>query len=454
MSVQQSVVNNVGVLALITALGLLVLTYKGLSAAALAIFLILHPEITFALFINAGSFKTYEQLQLPFDATLVLGSLVALSITLSLFRSRFSNLTETISNSIGLIIPYYLLALIMMAGLIYTPSPTYGMDKFLRFITFTALACLGPIFILREEKNIKVFFYTFIAFASAMCINAIATQSITVGTWRFNSAFGSNYLAFGRVTGFAAITLLGLLVTSKTLSPKYIVWTGLFFLNLFGLLSSGGRGPVIAFTSVIVFAWLSMVIFSSSKMKSILIGGATAVAMLCFIVIFKEYFYTLFTRIDEFSDERINASREVDITYAMNALNLYALSPLIGVGTGGFDDVARHQERPATFYTSHEPKEGLYPHNLILEIFCENGIIALAIFILLLIKVYKRFREVFSSCNELKPVTYIVLGLTCFMFINSLFSADINGNRILFTCFGILYAINNICKHRNHAVEV
>jgi O-antigen ligase len=104
---------------------------------------------------------------------------------------------------------------------------------------------------------------------------------------------------------------------------------------------------------------------------------------------------------------------------------------LIGVGTGGFLSVLGLWDNPL----------GAWPHNIFLEILFENGVIGLFAFVLLTKSVLRRMRELLGRRGEISPEICIGCGLVLFMMINALFSLDLNGNRMLFTSFGLIYAI-------------
>jgi O-antigen ligase len=280
-----------------------------------------------------------------------------------------------------------------------------------------------------------------VGLSSAMCIESLFLQPIIKSGWSFHSAFGSNYIAFARTTGYALIIIIGLIFSAKKFNPIIPIWICFFFLNLFGLFYSGSRAPVIAFITTVFFIWLYMLISSKLKIKMASVGVSLIIFTLSFIFFFDEYFYVLFTKMEELgSGELYNySSRSKFYTQSINALNSSILSPFIGIGIGGFNYIAGFADT----------KEGVYPHNIFLEILCETGILGLAVFLFLLVNIYKRIDILIRSRSDLRPLVYTVSGLILYMLINSLFSADINGNRVLFASFGMLYAFNNINRQEN-----
>lgn len=79
-----------------------------------------------------------------------------------------------------------------------------------------------------------------------------------------------------------------------------------------------------------------------------------------------------------------------------------------GIGTGGF----------GMFYTGYD--ENLYPHNIFLEIFVENGVIGIILFSIIMINYFKNIK------------IDLIFMLALYTFINSLTSGDIPGNNLFF----------------------
>lgn len=418
--------------------------YTIIGGGFLCIFLILNPVISYALCVNAGVFKNDERFfsVVPVDLTFFLSSLVFISILLQVIKSLFNKFFDVLYNNLELIVPYFCLAGIMGLGVIYTNSPVYGLDKFLRFVTITALACFAPLFIFDRVEKITQFFLVIVIFSSVMCVNSLFSysQQATKSGWGYHTAFGSNYIAFARTTGFGLIPIIYFIFTKKRQNLMLLLWIPLCFLNIFGLFSAGSRGPVFALAATMFFVYLYVLISLQRKSKAILYGCFSIIFMSCFVFYFREYFYTLFTRIDSMSDDDVDLARSAYYRISIDSLVSSFFAPFLGIGTGGFSHTIG----------CPDDKIGAYPHNVFLELICETGTIGLLFFLLLLINVYKKTMFLIrSSPNDAKSLVYTIFGLILFMFINSLFSMDINGNRILFTTFGMLYALNYIYRQKN-----
>jgi len=106
-----------------------------------------------------------------------------------------------------------------------------------------------------------------------------------------------------------------------------------------------------------------------------------------------------------------------------------------GVGIGGF----------ATSFGEYDTKVGDYPHNIFLEIDSELGVIGLVPFVLMLVWGVRRLLAFIrrGDPNQLY-INYTLVGMLVFELINSCISGDINGNRTLFACLGLIGGITAV----------
>ncbi|OPY69597.1 MAG: O-Antigen ligase [Syntrophorhabdaceae bacterium PtaU1.Bin034] len=431
-------VNN-KLLFLLLALGIvfIALDYRVAGIVTSAFLLIAFPEITFALFLNAPLFKGDPRIPaLPIDLTILFMGLVAIGAIIRLCQPGFK-VTETLRNSSRLIISYLLLSVVLFIGLAYTAVPLYGTQKALRFISITALTCFAPLVLFNNLHRIRLFLYAFLAISSVACFDSITSVPIEEDAYRVATAFGSNNINLGRLAGFSAIVIPGLIFAGRRSWPFLLP---LFFLSLFGLFSSASRGPSVAFLVSLAAAWLFGSITWKSKGRIVLVGGLITLVLLSFLLLFKGHFYTLLWRAENIGYAK--AERVELLTTALNGARSSFLAPLIGIGTGGFHHLSGHIDVA-------DYNQGAYPHNLIGEIACENGLFGLLVLAFMLLTVFRKTAGVAREFGERNALAYALCFLVLFTFVNSLFSGDINGNRELFACFGIIYAVDNILRQKN-----
>ncbi|MBT6217030.1 MAG: T9SS type A sorting domain-containing protein [Candidatus Marinimicrobia bacterium] len=110
------------------------------------------------------------------------------------------------------------------------------------------------------------------------------------------------------------------------------------------------------------------------------------------------------------------------IEHIRNAVFAFMQNPLFGIGVGNF---------------SIWGDGWLYPHNIIIEILCETGLIGFCLFSLLIIIFFK---SGYHHNNWIEKAFYL---LTIFIFLNQMVSSDIVGARFLWFYLFICLMINH-----------
>jgi O-antigen ligase len=415
----------------------------GFKVEGLAIFALLllgFPEIAFACFSFAGLFKADPRLpQFPVDLTLLFGMLTVMGLVLCHVSKGAEGVIEPLKKGRGLFFGYLLVTLVLFVGVVYTPSPAYGLDKVLRFATITALGCFAPLLLFQNVRSINLFFYAVLAIASAACIQSFVTDPVGKDPWQYASAFGAEYLAVGRAAGFAAIAAIALMFSFPGRLSRFVLLVPVFGLNMYGLFFSAARGPFVAFSSALVLPWLYQLLTARRKARAMVATASVALFFVLFFSVFHNHFYMFSARMDGLSDAK--STREALLDLSMESVRSSFSTALIGVGTGGF-------RRLAGYGDDQLGKVDVYTHNVFAEYLCENGMVGLSAFLVLLFIVAKKALSLLGDHGRDSPWIVWICSLVLFTLINALFSGDSNGNRELFTCFGIVYAIDNISRQQ------
>jgi len=407
------------------------LTVALMAAIPLLYLSVVFPEIFFALFLVAGFYKADPRIPLPeyIDLTILFGLLVVLSILYQILKKRLR--IPVLSSKI--VVPYLGIALVMMTSLFYTDAPVYGLNKFLRFITITALSTFAPLFLFTNIDSIKKFFYTLIAVSTVMAVEAVFLSE--GGPSR--TALGSNYIALARITGMTIfMVFLCFIMASGNLAGK-IFWMVVGTINILGFLTAGARGPVVALSatiSVLIFLSLSFRIKRSLIKKALITTMIIVLGIGSIFYLFPESVETLLFRFKVLAKEPGGGtSVALRIDFIIAALSAMCSSPIIGLGIGGF----------STYYIGQD-KAFFYPHNIVLEVGSELGIIGLGFFLSIvgaclyeLIRTRKRY-------NNKLYLGSTVLALYVYTFLNALLSGNINDNRIFFVWIGVTYALTKL----------
>jgi O-antigen ligase len=116
------------------------------------------------------------------------------------------------------------------------------------------------------------------------------------------------------------------------------------------------------------------------------------------------------------------------------ALEMFAQKPLTGWGLGGWSYYALDRDIPA------------YPHNLVLEIAAEEGVMGLAALGTLFLTVFLALRRIWRSSPDLSFIAPVF----AFSLLATMTSGDINVNRPLWLWCGVIFALAGIARRRVH----
>ena len=409
-------------------------------------FLFKYPEIAFGLFLIAGIYKGYirsiDVFPDFFDLTVFFGLIVGISIVFNILKNGIK--IPKISSKF--FVPYFILIIIMLGSLLYTQAPIYGKDKFLRFVTITTMSIFAPLFLFKDRKSLHRFFYTLIVISSTMAVDSIVNN---LGIFRFHEVFYSNYISLGRINLLVCLMIILYFVeNSRNITAKF-GWVALFLVNILGAFFDRGRMPVISFIGTLlllgIFLLIPLLIRKFHNKEKIL--KKICLILLIILLLFSflhEQFSSLTARMFLLIQGG-GSSFLVRINLYKSSLKAFYENPIIGLGIGGF----------STYYSGVDYR--LYPHNMILEIGSELGILGLTSYFFLLAFCLTYILTLLKKYIEKKEYYFFLIAILSafiFMFLNTMASGDINDNRLFFVWIGIIYSIGRIFREEESQISI
>jgi O-antigen ligase len=278
---------------------------------------------------------------------------------------------------------------------------------------------------------------------------AIDSIIINSGVLKFHEIFYSDYIDLGRINLLASLLIIFYFIgNSKNIIIKFR-WGALFFINIFGAFSSRGRMPVLAFIGTLLFlgtsSLFSLLIKKSPAKEKILktIFCTSSIVLLSFIFFYKQ-FSNLIMRMALLTQGG-GESLLVRLDLFKSSFEAFYENPILGLGVGGF----------STYYSGVDQQ--LYPHNIILEIGSELGILGLTSYFFLIgfcLIYFLALQKKYTEKKEYHSLLIMVLAASVFMFLNTMVSGDINGNRLFFTWIGIIYSIGRIIRVEESQISI
>ena len=463
-------------------------------------------ETLFVLYLFAGFYKGSEFLEwVPIDLTLLMlvGSVAA--GTYVFWRRGFS-LSQP---ALALIITMAAFAGWVLLSLLWAPTTIYGKEKAIQFAILNGWALAGAAIVIDGDEQRLKRFYGFVmglAFLVALETMRVYLPHKDVRSYQ---VLGSSYQTVGRLVGLGFLVAVAAFFDEKKSvwrsSVFLILSSGFFWVLLF----VGARGPFLAasLAMLLILALMRVSVSKKALFVSVLAGvyiistmtmGPSLRTMYRFNVILAHEVgwqlpgiqptpTTAPTRIPTAVSTRKspvipsatltpravatviktktapeatsarpakptpstptskpkpripapkeipNKSVEMRQKRFFDAIRLWLAAPLIGVGVGGF----------AFYYPADQFR--VYPHNMILEVLSELGIVGIALWLVM-------FAVAFWSLAMVHrwqmPMVIIALGFFTFAFLNAMISGDIVSNRHVFTALGLLVATSGLWTTR------
>jgi len=424
-----------------------------LAALALAPFLLMAmrkfraafiPPIIFVGYLKTANSKGLSLTDPTIIALLLLCGSIVLELLLVITRKDHRWQREPLTQWKG-IASFGALAAVIAVSYLYSPAPTYGWDKLTRFVVISGILFFAPIVLIKTTDDVRHFTLAMLVCAILLSIKllfGVNDASLFDSTAHPLSSESRDVtqIGAGQVVGFGLLWLL--------FCPHYSLRRFWLMLSVpllcAALIASVARGPILFFVAVLVpFLFLRRVraaVTSTNVWLPVLLGGLLAFAGSLYWLqrqeAAQEKFRTKKAEIEEVlrgsSTPTYTAGRR--LTLYRWALGMFAEKPLTGWGLGGWSYYVFDRDVPA------------YPHNLVLEIAAEEGVVGLAALGSFLLSVLLAMRRIWRNAPDLSFIAPVF----AFSLLATMTSGDINVNRPLWLWCGVILAFAGLVQRRVH----
>ncbi len=396
------------------------LTLALIFGAPVGLALVLLPEITLVLYLNAGSFKLDPRLR-PlaslFDLTLLMAGVLLVAVLYRLIL-RKEKLIWTREASVA-----FVFSGLVLLSVLYTPAASFGLDKAFRFSVLTMLAFVAPLMLVRSTKSVWLFYATWFLIAAVFTSDAITK----LGTGQRVSAFNATNIAMGRTLGVAILILLFSVLMANV--PRIWQLLGVVGLALMSvaLLAAGSRGPLLMLALTVP----ATVALASGRLQNQ--GRMLLVVVILALVLFITFAaglvpqqamerYTLLL-----NNAEADTSAQARLAVMRDAWELFVTRPLFGWGIGAVSAFGAGREQE-------------YPHNILLELAAEMGLVGLGLYLTLFGMVFLRLLQKIGQRGNKQALWLTLIAILLFTMLNAMVSGDLNANRDLFMFSGLVIA--------------
>ncbi len=387
-------------------------------------------EFFFTLFLFSGYFK--EGFNMSLDLTAIL---LVITMILVLVKVYFS--PEFNKNNLIPIYIFLLLYIFLILSLYYSPSPYSSLNKVIKFTFLTLPSFLIPLISFKGMESLKKVAISIAIISIVFALSVIPALISNSGTIGFVGSQGQ-YQSIGRMMGVGCIILIFYFAINKNNKVKLF---GLIstLLCMVVLLGSGSRMPLISLTIVALYFFVTSFKIKNGTLfyrKELKLFSLLLLLMLPMIWFFfqKGYFVTVIYRLSVLFNEKGGGVSAIGRTDAFEtAINTWKSNPLLGSGVGSFGFIQYGYDKID------------YPHNILIELLMEQGLIGFSLFLILFSYVALKCFGILKT-ESIHYIVWVLIFLN--FFLNSLVSGDINSNRMLFTAMSFV-----IIAYNNYVVE-
>ena len=396
-------------------------------------------ECVFVLFLFSGQYKADPRFEwLPLDATILFGLINAMQGLVLLCDRRFK------PNPVGLpvVIAGAIFAAYVLASTLWAAGDHYAQYKS-AYVGTINLWCLaaGALVISSTAERLRRFLAVLVVFAGWIgveCLLFYAHHSQYGRVMQLHAMAGeSAYIGLGRVVTWGAV-----ICAVVWMHPRSIGWplwssrlVSLLATLFFGMTAAmiGARGPIVAAAGslVLVGVLYSSVKFNEKIAHSALRLGALVAACGAGAFVYRTWMgefpllvqrFLAFSSQSEFYDSSGQSMMRLELFSA--AIEGWLEKPLHGQGVGGFSVVWANID------------ERLFPHNMVLELLCELGLLGTLLFATIVLFAVRGNLPTWRTTPA--GIKAIVVALAASAFANTMTSGDLPDNRAVFFAIGLL----------------
>ena len=325
---------------------------------------------------------------------------------------------------------YFLLIIIILPAMLclYFDYDTFGFEKYFNFI-FIVIPLVIIVIETFKYNDVRIFFKILLGFIIVLSLIGLL---VVLNSSDRLSVLGGGPIVFARWMNIGLIILF--FIKQSSINKKSILLMLFFFVLS---LAAGSRGPVLSLA--ITFAVYFFLNFQKVFLR---------VLFLSFLIASIAFFSGINTSILGIGKtERLvtkdNRSKNARMVFASRSFDLMSHYPL-GVGLGNWQ-VYANKIKP-THLLKHQ-----YPHNLVLEIFTELGIISGILFLILLLKIlFYNYKKMYLNKNNEHSFYPLLFYLQFYLIINSFFSGSLNDSRLLFVIMAMILIELPLTLNRNN----
>ncbi len=317
----------------------------------------------------------------------------------------------------------FVLVGVLIARLGASPASSYGGHKLELFLTGAITVLIAGMIVGRNHEDFDLYVGLTLGVATlaagVLFVQLAGGQATAAFTGRFSLA-GTDPITLGRQAGVGLLLAMYLVTSSRTLWVRMGALSALPLLAV-GIVASGGRGPVVGVVLglIVFFAFVGQDPVSRRRIPLTLVGALAAVVLVSQFVPGEAVNRAL--SVVTGTGSGVSSNGRSDLW--SQAIQAFGAHPFVGLGTGGFASVN---------------PENLYPHNLLLEVGSELGLVGLVPMIGIIMTGGATLVGNWQRSVDLgRARAALVIALFVAAITNAMFSGDLSTNGDVWLALGL-----------------
>jgi len=410
------------------------------------------PVVLMVAVVYVGNFKSQAAAGVSLtDPTLVAVALLYVAVFLKLFLVTTGiepgSLRDLFAGQMLRVVAFFLLILVVAISYTYTPAPVIGSEKLLKLIGFDFLALVAPLILLRGERDVRR-----LVLLSMLLSVALAGRTVyrvlhpTVTVLRGDE--DPTQIGAGLLSATAVLMVLYFPLATKRVH-RALLGVCIAILTI-ATVASLSRSAILSLLLVaaasLVFLRLDQV--SLSK-RSILLAVATVIVVVSLSALWLRHLPATYSKFAikaaelsaVFKGSAPAGTAGQRYSFAESAWQAFLAKPLLGWGVGGW----------STLWHYSDERVLTHPHNFVLEIAAEQGIVGLTALGLV-------FAAIIGACATVvqapgKRFVFIVPVVMLCLLSNAV-TGQLEERNTWFWC-GTLFALARLARHQQqHPGEI
>lgn len=325
------------------------------------------------------------------------------------------------------VIPFVLIAVMLVLGSLYSPDPAGAVEKATTFQTVSAAAFFAPLLLLDGRTGFRRLCIGLVAVGT---FAALAARETGHPSHPLTLPGDTNEITMGLLTGLGLVAIVGYLWPT-TPGPWRLVWLPFAAVMAPAFIGAGSRGALAgAAVALLLTLGLQLARPGNRRPAVAILVAAVAVAPVIWAgsppAAKQKYLSSL--QLGQGSDA-LDAGGGARGEIFSSAVRLFAENPM-GVGTNGYPALTGY----------------IWPHNIVLELGAELGIVGVALLAALVVAVARTLARAYAGPSA--PEAVGAAGLAALPFTLAFSSYDLNNNRILWIMLGVALAVGAAARRR------